>query len=79
MTKTNFRFYRCVTTYVSNIEHGANIFFNRGKTLSGVAAFQLSIGNHTYVQTEIYFIHRNIYVRTYTYTTAIAIGEEQPQ
>ena len=82
MTKTNFRFYRCVPTYVSNIEHqpfGREHIFNRGKTLSGVAAFQLSIGNHTYARTEIYFIHRNIYVRTYTYTTAIAIGEEQPQ
>ena len=79
--KYEFSFYRYVPTYVSNIEHhlGANIFLTEEKLWVGLPRFNFQIGNRTYVRTEIYFIHRNIYVRTYTYTTAIAIGGEQPQ
>ena len=72
MTKSKLRFYLCVRTYVSNIEHQAYFgrvnFFNKGKTLCGVAAFQLSYSREwfrTYAQTENYY--KLVFIRTYYY------------
>ena len=77
MKKYNSRFYRCVPTYVYNISRP--FFKTKDKLRVGVPHYSFgTVANsavRSYAPKFIYTLKK--YVRTYTYTTAIAIGGEQ--